>query len=570
MNENLFEPPRPHCARHINTILKKPGPLRLDLHPPQQDPMIGRKVRAAIKELFKGRVLKLKSDPSSRYRSETRRLEVVRKGHSRIGTSMATSQRCENSTTNDSSIQRTGALRISLPRAKPNPAEIVGRNLARRREGLEDEIALENVDRMVFNLPAHVVAVFKDYLIYDDANEFLHRYYELRESRPRMDKIAEYYQLKGKLWPSYAILKQEARVMRKGRERKEKVLRLKQQQTSEYAQNSDGSIFFDGRFLDNLAKEDLSNSRSRLPSDSLAPSGSSSSTVTPACGKRIVELLDAIDQCSAAQSPALSPPAPRAQVRNVLNLYVSNPPAASRPAELVPARRTEPVQILHDSNALSAQMVKNVRERMCKPCIRGYVTQRQERHDRSGKMVLVAPSVRARAEVPIMRNGGMKRVQSLRATKIVQGGDRSYSGRRFQQPDMSVPTMRRQIPGMRRNPRDPCNSSGGNNSSSLGSRSRTYRTQSEASGPHLTSLKRDSTATRSLARFLVQSRRRTPGSTQQISMMMTTEGKRTMSGSRDVSVRELSQRRPRTRVKERVKKCMGVSSAGLRALLRAK
>lgn len=50
-------------------------------------------------------------------------------------------------------------------------------------------------NEIISNETAHIVALFKDYLIADDNSEFLQRYYLLQESKQKLPKIFDYYRL---------------------------------------------------------------------------------------------------------------------------------------------------------------------------------------------------------------------------------------------------------------------------------------------------------------------------------------------------------------------------------------
>ena len=49
---------------------------------------------------------------------------------------------------------------------------------------------LKAVNDLIYNEPTRKVSIFKDYLIFDDVNEFLKWPYSLAESRQRLPKLA--------------------------------------------------------------------------------------------------------------------------------------------------------------------------------------------------------------------------------------------------------------------------------------------------------------------------------------------------------------------------------------------
>ena len=54
---------------------------------------------------------------------------------------------------------------------------------------------LKVVNDLIYNEQTHIVSIFKDFLIMDDINEFLKRYYEQKkESEVRLPKLCEFYE----------------------------------------------------------------------------------------------------------------------------------------------------------------------------------------------------------------------------------------------------------------------------------------------------------------------------------------------------------------------------------------
>lgn len=75
------------------------------------------------------------------------------------------------------------------------------------------------INDIIYNEPTHMVAVFKDYLIFDDLSEFLKRHYEDNETIQRLPKIWEFYEKYSKVFPNYVNLP-ENKFMYKNIERK--------------------------------------------------------------------------------------------------------------------------------------------------------------------------------------------------------------------------------------------------------------------------------------------------------------------------------------------------------------
>ena len=62
------------------------------------------------------------------------------------------------------------------------------------------------LDNLLSNGKCHIVALFKEFLIIDDNSEFLKRYYKIKESLPRIKKVAQYYYETSVIFPNYTPL----------------------------------------------------------------------------------------------------------------------------------------------------------------------------------------------------------------------------------------------------------------------------------------------------------------------------------------------------------------------------
>ena len=75
-------------------------------------------------------------------------------------------------------------------RAVP-PRELIMKNLGRKYGNCHIEFeSMKVVNDLIYNEQTHMVSIFKDYLIWDDINEFLKRYYvRENESYVRLPKL---------------------------------------------------------------------------------------------------------------------------------------------------------------------------------------------------------------------------------------------------------------------------------------------------------------------------------------------------------------------------------------------
>lgn len=79
------------------------------------------------------------------------------------------------------------------------------------------------INDIIFNEKSRAVAIFKDYLIYDDNSEFLKRFYKRQELKDRLIKIFRYYTEFSKIFPNYIILL-EAKYIYKNIQRKQRMI----------------------------------------------------------------------------------------------------------------------------------------------------------------------------------------------------------------------------------------------------------------------------------------------------------------------------------------------------------
>jgi len=116
---------------------------------------------------------------------------------------------------------------------KKKTDQIIRKNLEAKYMTAKETYALKVSNDIVYNEPTHIVAVFKDYLIWDDNSEFLKRYYKNNESGPRLNKAINFYSAYSKVFPNFVLL-EEKKYMFKNIERKQKF--IDQQQAAQNAE----------------------------------------------------------------------------------------------------------------------------------------------------------------------------------------------------------------------------------------------------------------------------------------------------------------------------------------------
>ena len=84
------------------------------------------------------------------------------------------------------------------------------------------------IEDIINNESTHVVAEFKDYLIYGDDSEFFQKIYNIKESRKYLPKIFNYYESCSVIFPNYVIL-HESKYIYKNIQKKQKLIDLQQE-----------------------------------------------------------------------------------------------------------------------------------------------------------------------------------------------------------------------------------------------------------------------------------------------------------------------------------------------------
>ena len=91
-------------------------------------------------------------------------------------------------------------------------------------ENIHNVVCIENI---IFNEKCHLVALFKDFLIYDDDYEFLKRFYNLKESNKKLNLYFSYYEQYSISYPNYTILP-ESKYIYKNIHKKQRMLEKQQ------------------------------------------------------------------------------------------------------------------------------------------------------------------------------------------------------------------------------------------------------------------------------------------------------------------------------------------------------
>ena len=102
--------------------------------------------------------------------------------------------------------------------------QLMQQQLSKKHSVNEDYHNVRVVNELIYNEETHTVSVFKDYLIWDDINEFLKRKYETpSETKVRLPKLCAFYEKYSQVFPNYVAIP-ESRYMFKNIQKKQKLI----------------------------------------------------------------------------------------------------------------------------------------------------------------------------------------------------------------------------------------------------------------------------------------------------------------------------------------------------------
>ena len=107
------------------------------------------------------------------------------------------------------------------------------------------------INDILYNEKTHYVEGFKEYLIYEDYNEFLKRFYKSKELNIKLPKILFFYEKYSKIYPNYTVIP-ESKYMYKNIKRKQKMI-------DQMQNNKNKNRGFDYEEEDEDSIEDVSN-----------------------------------------------------------------------------------------------------------------------------------------------------------------------------------------------------------------------------------------------------------------------------------------------------------------------
>ena len=106
----------------------------------------------------------------------------------------------------------------------------------------------KKVNELIFNDPSTYTATFKEYLLLEDENEFLRRFYKKSELPKKLTNIFNFYTKYYKIFPNYIII-QESKYMYKNIKKKQKMIDQMQNFNLSNSEESDNNNNLNRKFF---------------------------------------------------------------------------------------------------------------------------------------------------------------------------------------------------------------------------------------------------------------------------------------------------------------------------------
>ena len=97
------------------------------------------------------------------------------------------------------------------------------KNNLRNKYDVKNEYNKKKINQLIFNYESHYTAIFKEYLLIEDGNDFLKRFYSKKEVRKKLKIILFFYEKYSKIFPNYIIIP-ESTYMYKNIQKKQKMI----------------------------------------------------------------------------------------------------------------------------------------------------------------------------------------------------------------------------------------------------------------------------------------------------------------------------------------------------------
>ncbi len=105
---------------------------------------------------------------------------------------------------------------------------IMAANLTSKYMATREAYYIKIMNDIIFNETSHLVAMFKDYLIYDDTSDFMRKVYTTSECHKQIAVLCKFYNSYSKVFPNYFTFR-ESKYMYKNIRRKQKAIDARQE-----------------------------------------------------------------------------------------------------------------------------------------------------------------------------------------------------------------------------------------------------------------------------------------------------------------------------------------------------
>jgi hypothetical protein len=108
------------------------------------------------------------------------------------------------------------------------------------------------IDDIIYNEKTHFVEAFKEYLLYEDDNEFLIKFYSKKETSKRLKRILTFYDKYSRIYANYTAIP-ESKYMYKNIKRKQKMIdQMKDSEETEESYNSSYHTIFTKNVMNSI------------------------------------------------------------------------------------------------------------------------------------------------------------------------------------------------------------------------------------------------------------------------------------------------------------------------------
>ena len=132
------------------------------------------------------------------------------------------------------------------------------KNNLRNKYDVKNEYNKKKINQLIFNYESHYTAIFKEYLLIEDGNDFLKRYYSKNEVRKKLKMILFFYEKYSKIFPNYIIIP-ESTYMYKNIQKKQKMIdklhKIRKQELENKKANKLNGTFFTNEAINSICHQ---------------------------------------------------------------------------------------------------------------------------------------------------------------------------------------------------------------------------------------------------------------------------------------------------------------------------